>query len=40
MTRFGDAALLPTYHPSYLLRNEKKMPEVLEDMEKLRELLR
>jgi DNA polymerase len=31
--------LVPTYHPSFLLRNERKMVEAIEDIRKARELL-
>jgi DNA polymerase len=40
ITEFNGIALLPTYHPSFLLRNQDRMKEALEDMEKLRELLK
>ncbi|HNQ46074.1 MAG: uracil-DNA glycosylase [Syntrophorhabdus sp.] len=32
--------LLPTYHPSFLLRNQDKIKEALEDMERLKQLLK
>lgn len=32
--------LLPTYHPSFLLRNQDKIKEAWEDMERLKQLLR
>ena len=34
---YGDASLLPTYHPAYLLRNPGKKRDVWEDMQKLQE---
>ncbi|MGD0230182.1 MAG: uracil-DNA glycosylase [Syntrophorhabdales bacterium] len=39
LTAYRGAMLLPTYHPSYLLRNEGAMREAYEDMEKLKGLL-
>jgi uracil-DNA glycosylase len=39
-TEFNGIKLLPTYHPSYLLRNEERVKEALEDMEKLKEILK
>jgi uracil-DNA glycosylase family 4 len=39
-TEFNGMKLLPTYHPSFLLRNEERVKEALEDMEKLREFLK
>ena len=39
-TEFNGIKLLPTYHPSFLLRNEESVKEALEDMEKLREVLK
>ena len=39
-TEFNGIKLLPTYHPSFLLRNEERIKEALEDMEKLREFLK
>lgn len=39
-TEFNGIKLLPTYHPSFLLRNEERVKEALEDMEKLREILK
>jgi len=32
--------LLPTYHPSFLLRNQDKIKEAWEDMERLKQLLK
>jgi DNA polymerase len=34
---YGEAALFPTYHPAYLLRNPAKKRDVWEDMQKLRD---
>ena len=39
LTTYRETILLPTYHPSFLLRNQGKMNEAWEDMEKLKELL-
>ncbi len=39
-TEYNGIKLLPTYHPSFLLRNQEKVNEAFEDMEKLREALR
>jgi DNA polymerase len=36
---FKGIMLLPTYHPSFLLRNQDKIKEVWEDMERLKQLL-
>jgi DNA polymerase len=36
---FGDAALVPTYHPAYLLRDPSKKRECWEDMKLVRALL-
>lgn len=33
--RYGDARLMPTYHPAYLLRNPEKKRDVWEDMKKI-----
>ena len=38
-TEYNGIKLLPTYHPSYLLRNQERVKEALEDMEKLKEAL-
>ena len=40
LTSYQGTKLLPTYHPSYLLRNQGKIKEAWEDMEKLKEILR
>lgn len=37
---FRGMTLLPTYHPSFLLRNQDKIKESLEDMERLKQLLK
>ena len=39
-TECNGIKLLPTYHPSFLLRNQERVKEAMEDMEKLREALR
>jgi DNA polymerase len=39
-TEYQGIKLLPTYHPSFLLRNDERVKEAMEDMEKLREVLR
>jgi DNA polymerase len=36
---FGNAVLVPTYHPAYLLRNPAKKRETWEDMKLVRRLL-
>lgn len=36
---FGDALLVPTYHPAYLLRNPEKKRDCWEDMKLVRRLL-
>ncbi len=36
---YGDAKLIPTYHPSYLLRNPSAKKEVFADMLKVKQLL-
>ena len=38
-TEYNGVKLLPTYHPSFLLRNQERVKEAMEDMEKLREIL-
>ena len=38
--RYGDACLIPTFHPAYLLRSPERKREVWEDMKKVRALLR
>jgi uracil-DNA glycosylase len=35
-TQYNGITLLPTYHPSYLLRNQGAMQDAYDDMEKLR----
>jgi len=37
---FKGITLLPTYHPSFLLRNQDKIKEAWEDMEHLKQLLK
>lgn len=37
---YNGTTLLPTYHPSFLLRNQDKIKEVWEDMERLKQLLK
>jgi len=37
---FRGMILLPTYHPSFLLRNQDKIKEAWEDMERLKQLLK
>jgi len=39
-TTFMGITLLPTFHPSFLLRNPAKIKEAWEDMDKLKHLLR
>jgi uracil-DNA glycosylase len=39
-TEYNGIKLLPTYHPSFLLRNQERVKEALEDMEKLKEVLK
>jgi DNA polymerase len=39
LTRHEGVPLLPTYHPSFLLRNSDRIKEAHEDMEKLRTFL-
>jgi uracil-DNA glycosylase family 4 len=39
LTRFRGTLLLPTYHPSFLLRNADRMKEAWEDMERLKQLI-
>ena len=39
LTRYEGVPLLPTYHPSFLLRNSDRIKEAHEDMEKLRTFL-
>lgn len=40
MTTFQGIPLLPTYHPSYLLRSQGKIKEAREDMETLRQFVK
>ena len=40
LTTFKGFKLLPTYHPSFLLRNQNRITEAWEDMESLRQLLK
>jgi len=40
LTSYRGTPLLPTYHPSFLLRNQNKINEAWDDMEKLKQLLR
>jgi DNA polymerase len=37
---YGEARLIPTFHPAYLLRSPERKREVWEDMKKVRALLR
>ena len=37
---YGDARLIPTFHPAYLLRSPERKREVWEDMKRVRALLR
>jgi DNA polymerase len=37
---YGEAQLIPTFHPAYLLRSPERKREVWEDMKKVRALLR
>jgi DNA polymerase len=37
---YGDARLIPTFHPAYLLRSPERKREVWEDMKLVRDLLR
>ncbi len=39
LTSYRGIKLLPTYHPSYLLRNQSAIKEAYEDMEKVKSLL-
>jgi len=39
-TEYNGIKLLPTYHPSFLLRNEERIKEAMDDMEKLKEVLK
>ena len=40
LTSYNGIKLLPTYHPAFLLRNQNRVKEVWEDMERLTQLLR
>jgi DNA polymerase len=40
MKDYRGMMLLPTYHPSFLLRNQDKIKEAWEDMERLKQLLK
>jgi uracil-DNA glycosylase len=40
VTSYHGTTLLPTYHPSFLLRNPERMTEAMEDMDRLRQLLK
>jgi len=40
LTQYKNTKLLPTYHPSFLLRSAGRMKEALEDMDTLKQLLR
>ncbi|MCX5799436.1 MAG: uracil-DNA glycosylase [Proteobacteria bacterium] len=40
LTEYKGTPLLPTYHPSFLLRNQSRIHEAWEDMEKLKQLLK
>ncbi len=40
MTAFRGIPLLPTYHPSYLLRSQNRIKEAWEDMETLKKILK
>lgn len=40
LTQYKGVKLLPTYHPSFLLRNQNRVKEAWEDMERLKQLLR
>jgi len=40
LTSYNRIKLLPTYHPAFLLRNQNRITEVWEDMERLKQLLR
>jgi uracil-DNA glycosylase len=37
--RYGDARLIPTFHPAYLLRSPERKRDVWDDMKKVRALL-
>ncbi len=40
LTEYKAVTLLPTYHPSFLLRNQSAVKDAYDDMEKLKELLK
>lgn len=40
LTSYNGIKLLPTYHPAFLLRNQNRINEVWEDMDRLKQLLR
>lgn len=40
LTSYNGIKLLPTYHPAFLLRNQNRINEVWEDMERLKHLLK
>jgi uracil-DNA glycosylase len=40
LTQFKGRKLLPTYHPSFLLRNEDRIKEAWDDMDRVRQLLK
>jgi uracil-DNA glycosylase len=40
LTKYRGTLLLPTYHPSFLLRNSDRIKEAWDDMERLKQLLR
>ncbi len=40
LTSYRGTPLLPTYHPSFLLRNQNKVNEAWDDMERLKQLLK
>lgn len=40
LTKYRGTFLLPTYHPSFLLRNSDRIREAWDDMERLKQLLR
>jgi len=39
LTTYTGTKLLPTYHPSYLLRNQAAIKDAYDDMEKVKTLL-
>jgi len=39
LTSYKGIRLIPTYHPAFLLRNQNRISEVWEDMERLKHLL-